>query len=116
MKISALKKLLHLIKSSDSQELTSLSEEISEQSPPESEMPDEETQENEMQNSECEIQDDEITVTHTESNRSHLTSSVPRAASAPFGAISKGELAEIRAIFEHLDDGEIQRLYKKVTK
>ena len=51
-----------------------------------------------------------------EGNLSHLTSSVPRVAKLPTGTIPKGELREIRAIFGNLDDAEIQRLYKRVTK
>ena len=54
--------------------------------------------------------------TLTENNRSHLTSSVPRAAKTPVGSLTKGELREIRELFKNLDDNEIQRLYKKVTK
>lgn len=121
MQLSALKKLLHLISQSDSQEQVKSSEEISEQSP---------TEDDEMQNSECEMQtDDEAEVCEEgeedsagekvavrENNRSHLTSSVPRSARAPLGAMTKGELAEIRALFNNMDDNEIQRLYKKVTK
>ena len=49
-------------------------------------------------------------------NKSHLTSSVPRAARVPGGVMSKGQMAEIRAIFGDIDDAEIQRLYKRVTK
>ena len=52
----------------------------------------------------------------SEGNLSHLTSSVPRVAKAPLGSISKGELKEMRSIFHNLDDAEIQRLYKRVTK
>ena len=48
--------------------------------------------------------------------KSHLTSSVPRAASLPRGAMTKQELNEARALFRGLDDGEIHRLYKKVTQ
>ena len=71
----------------------------------------------EMQNAECRMQNNEDEKPpHTESNRSHLTSSVPRSAKAPQGILTKGELAEIRALFANLDDKEIQRLYKKVTK
>ena len=55
-------------------------------------------------------------VAAAENNRSHLTSSVPRVARAPYGAMTKGELAEIRSLFNNLDDSEIQRLYKRVTK
>ena len=47
---------------------------------------------------------------------SHLTSSVPRAAKIPSGTPSKQEIAEMRSIFGNLDDAEIQRLYKRVTK
>ena len=48
--------------------------------------------------------------------KSHLSSSVPRAARIPSGALTKGEMAEIRQIFGNMDDAEIQRLYKRVTK
>ena len=47
--------------------------------------------------------------------KAHLTSSVPRAARPPKSALSKTEMAEMRAIFGTLDDAEIHRLYKKVT-
>ena len=50
------------------------------------------------------------------SNKSHLTSSVPRVARIPRGALSKGEMAEIRELLGDVDDAEIQRLYKRVTK
>ena len=128
MPISALKKLLHLLKNSDSQKDVKSLEEISEQNPNESD--EMENSELEIQNSEyenmdseCEMENedpedetaDAVTIS-TENNRSHLTSSVPRAAGSPVGAITKGELAEIRRLFNNLDDGEIQRLYKKVTK
>ena len=70
-----------------------------------------------MQNAECEMQNaDEEAKAPSESNRAHLTSSVPRAAKPPVSALTKGELAEIRALFKNLNDLEIQRLYKKVTK
>ncbi len=70
-----------------------------------------------MQNAKCEMQNaDEEAKALGESNRAHLTSSVPRAAKPPVSALTKGELAEIRALFKNLDDLEIQRLYKKVTK
>jgi hypothetical protein len=48
--------------------------------------------------------------------KAHLSSSVPRAAKIPTGALTKGEMAEIRQIFGDMDDAEIQRLYKRVTK
>ena len=52
----------------------------------------------------------------TGGSRAHLTSSVPRAARVPRGVLTKGEMAEIRSIFGDMDDAEIQRLYKRVTK
>ncbi len=127
MQISALKKLLQLIKNSESLEEVKSSEATSEQETEnnladvdeetlETETQSEEMQSEEMQNAECGMQNKETTVNHTENNRSHLTSSVPRAAKAPLGTLTKGELAEIRALFTNLDDTEIQRLYKKVTK
>ena len=50
------------------------------------------------------------------SGKAHLTSSVPRTARVPGGTLTKGEMAEIREIFGDIDDAEIQRLYKRVTK
>lgn len=47
---------------------------------------------------------------------SHLTSSVPKAARVPRGALSKSEMTELRELFGGLSDAEIQRLYKRVTK
>lgn len=58
----------------------------------------------------------EIRNESTSDTKSHLTSSVPRAASIPRGAMTKQELNEARALFRGLDDGEIHRLYKKVTQ
>ena len=46
----------------------------------------------------------------------HLTSSVPRAARVPRGALSKSEMTELRELFGGLSDADIQRLYKRVTK
>ncbi len=120
MQISALKKLLQLIKNSESLEEVKSSEATSEQETEnnlvdvDEEMQEIGTQSDEMQSEE--MQNAEATVNHAENNRSHLTSSVPRAAKAPIGTLTKGELAEIRALFTNLDDAEIQRLYKKVTK
>lgn len=48
--------------------------------------------------------------------KAHLSSSVPRAAKIPQSALTKSEMAEIRSIFGDMDDTEIQRLYKRVTK
>lgn len=48
--------------------------------------------------------------------KSHLTSSVPKAARLPEGAMSAGELREMRSLFSGLDDTEIHRLYRRVTK
>lgn len=52
----------------------------------------------------------------TESGLSHLTSSVPRSAKAPAGVLTKQQMSELREIFAGMDDTEIQRLYKRVTK
>jgi hypothetical protein len=126
MQISVLKKLLQLISPKNSPEEEKSLEEILEQKP------ESENEEFEIQNSELEIEDNEVSDNDSEmafeestedekplrieGNRSHLTSSVPRSAKAPQGILTKGELAEIRALFANLDDKEIQRLYKKVTK
>ena len=52
----------------------------------------------------------------TVNTKAHLSSSVPRAAKLPQGVLTKGQMAEIRSIFGDMDDAEIQRLYKRVTK
>ena len=113
MQISALRKLLQLISPSDSPEELKLSEEISEQEETETEA--EEIRNDEDKEAVCDEPADEVKPAPVDSNRSHLTSSVPRAAKAPLGTLTKGELAEIRAIFNNMDDLEIQRLYKKVN-
>ena len=90
-----------------------------------------------MQNAECKMQNEEViseaadncsedmpteaettpeTPSPTVNTKAHLTSSVPRAARLPQGALTKGQMAEIREIFGDIDDAEIQRLYKRVTK
>ena len=121
MPISVIRKFLQLIKSEEEiPEEAELSEETSELKPSESE----ENSKTEIRNSE--LKEDEESeepefnqvefTAPKESNRAHLTSSVPRAAKPPVSGLTKGELAEIRALFKNLDDLEIQRLYKKVTK
>lgn len=65
---------------------------------------------------ECEASCDEQNTIPPADTKSHLKSSVPRAASAPCGAMSKQEIREARELFSGLDDAEIQRLYKKVTQ
>ena len=91
----------------------------------------------EVQNSECKMQNEEMiseaadscsedmpteaeptpeTPSPTVNTKAHLSSSVPRAARLPHGALTKGQMAEIREIFGDIDDAEIQRLYKRVTK
>ena len=91
----------------------------------------------EVQNSECKMQNEEViseaadscsedmpteaeptpeTPSPTVNTKAHLSSSVPRAARLPQGALTKGQMAEIREIFGDIDDAEIQRLYKRVTK
>lgn len=120
MPISALKKLLQLIKNEEEpQELPRSLEETSESKANESDKTAELTAQNKDEDTETEAVDDEeesCADAPKESNRAHLTSSVPRVAKAPVNALTKGELAEIRALFKNLDDTEIQRLYKKVTK
>ena len=124
MPISVIRKFLQLIKSEEetpedvkpSEETleSNLSESEEEMQNGKGEM---ENAECKMQNAECEMQNaDEEAKAPSESNRAHLTSSVPRAAKPPVSALTKGELAEIRALFKNLNDLEIQRLYKKVTK
>ena len=49
------------------------------------------------------------------SSTAHLSSSMPKIASAPKGAMTKSQLREARELFPDLSDGEIHRLYKKVT-
>ena len=49
-------------------------------------------------------------------NRSHLTSSVPRSAAAPYTQMSRREMEYARSIFEGMEESEIRRLYRKVTK
>ena len=65
-----------------------------------------------------EEQSDDLTEVDTDKSASlsHLTSSVPRAARVPRGALSKSEMTELRELFGGLSDAEIQRLYKRVTK
>jgi len=115
MQISVLEKLLQLINPKTSPEEEKSLEEILEQETESDEGMQNENDEG-MQNAECKMQNEDEKPPHTESNRSHLTSSVPKSAKAPQGILTKGELAEIRALFNNLDDNEIQRLYKKVTK
>ena len=131
MQISVLEKLLQLISPKNSPKEERSLEEILEQETERDEGMQNLEQDVEMQNLEQEMQDleleceeepipeepsDKAKPTRLESNRSHLTSSVPRVARPPKGDLTKGELAEIRALFSNLDDKEIQRLYKKVTK
>ena len=49
-------------------------------------------------------------------NRSHLTAAIPRSAAAPQNQMSRPQLDMARSLFSDLDDNEIRRLYKKVTK
>ncbi len=135
MQTSLIKKLLHPIKELRSLRARRPSEEISEL-----------READKMQNAECEMQNEallaaEVTAEEMEESlspdgednlpedeaneptpsfkantKAHLSSSVPRAASVPRGVLTKGEMAEIRSIFGDMDDAEIQRLYKRVTK
>ncbi len=49
-------------------------------------------------------------------NRSHLSSSVPRAVSSAFAEIPRAELNAARELFADMSDSEIRSLYKKVTQ
>ena len=49
-------------------------------------------------------------------SRSHLRTSVPRAAKSPGGAMSRRDLIEARELFSGLSDRQIEDLYRKVTK
>ena len=85
----------------------------------------------EMQNSECRVQNckdetqnsdvnaEEVAEatppTDEPSSTAHLASSLPKIASAPKGAMTRSQLREARELFPDLSDGEIFRLYKKVT-
>lgn len=127
MQTSLLTKLLHPIKKLTNRKAKSLSEGTSEQER-ESDMADSykdytdeaeptvETEENEELSPTVTEPVSEVMPTEQKSNRAHLTSSVPKAARVPQGALTKGEMAEIREIFGDMDDAEIQRLYKRVTK
>lgn len=135
MQTSLIKKLLHPIKGLRSLKARRPSEEISES-----------RETDKMQNAEFEMQNEpllaaEVTAEEMEESlspdgednlpedetnepippskantKAHLSSSVPRAAKIPQSALTKGEMAEIRSIFGDMDDTEIQRLYKRVTK
>lgn len=116
MQISALKKLLQLISQSESPSEKSSSEEISEAKETEDKLTVSDG-DGEVLTAESNTVDkapeNETVVTDT---KAHLISSVPRTAKTPLGAITKQELAEIRELFKDMDDTELQRLYKKVTK
>ena len=121
MQTSVLRKLLQLIKNETPEEEKS-SVATLELDPSESDSENPTNSELEIQKDES---DDEMVLDEpviearpvpTENNRAHLTSSVPRAAKIPNGTLTKGELAQIRSLFKNMDDNEIQRLYKKVTK
>lgn len=132
MQISQLKKLLRPIKELTSRRAKRQSAETLE-SKGENKM----QSCDEVQNSECKMQNEEMiseaadscsedmpteaeptpeTPSPTVNTKAHLSSSVPRAARLPQGALTKGQMAEIREIFGDIDDAEIQRLYKRVTK
>ena len=53
---------------------------------------------------------------HKYDNRSHLRSSVPKSVAAPRDLLSRNELEAARELFSGLSDGEIQKLYKKVSR
>ena len=139
MQISQLKKLLRPIKELTSRRAKRPSAETLE-SKGENKMQNSECimqNAEQMQNAECIMQNEEMiseaadscsedmpteaeptpeTPSPTVNTKAHLSSSVPRAARLPQGALTKGQMAEIREIFGDIDDAEIQRLYKIVTK
>lgn len=49
-------------------------------------------------------------------NRSHLTGAIPKSSSAPHNQMSRQQMDMARSIFGDLDESEIRRLYKRVTK
>ena len=129
MLTSVLRKLKQLISPRTNPNAQSWSETISEQG-----------EESKMQSAELEIQNfdsegdqttEEVTEAETvaeeiteavggqthavRGNLSHLSSSVPRAASLPKGAMTKAEMREMREILGNIDDAELHRLYKRVT-
>ncbi|MBO7195846.1 MAG: hypothetical protein J6V80_00755 [Clostridia bacterium] len=76
------------------------------------------TAENEAENKneiETRTEAEENSTAPIQGNLSHLSSSVPRAASLPKGAMTKAEMAEMRDILGNVDDAELHRLYKRVT-
>ncbi len=52
----------------------------------------------------------------TQDTRAHLKSAHGRSAAAPTDMMTQYELATARELFPGLNDSDIQRLYKKVTK
>ena len=126
MLLSKLKKLLHPTQKQTSQnakkqwEATCVSEAESKMinDDVETDVPEGETEtvETGVPEGESETVETDVLGGPTIDTKSHLKSSVPRAASAPCGAMSKQEIREARELFSGLDDAEIQRLYKKVTQ
>lgn len=52
----------------------------------------------------------------TADSRAHLTDSFPREARAPASSMSRQELLAARELFSGLDDSQIIKLYRKVTR
>jgi len=50
-----------------------------------------------------------------ENTRAHLSPAMPRMAASPSTGMSRDELRMMRDVFGDLSDGELRRLYKKVT-
>ena len=48
--------------------------------------------------------------------RSHLKSSVPKSAGTPFTQMTRSEMERARELFEGMEESEIRRLYRKVTR
>ena len=49
-------------------------------------------------------------------NRAHLIGALPRAARSPITSMTQREWQEVRELFEDMSDGEIEKLYRKVTR
>lgn len=49
-------------------------------------------------------------------NRAHLTASVPRGAVSSLSPIPRGELNIARQLFSDMSEGELERLYRKVSQ
>ena len=75
-------------------------------------------EEEEIKSSDSDVQgegENEKEIKSDKTGTAHLTSSVPRAAVTPKGAMTNAQLREARELFPELSDREIHKLFKKVT-